>query len=451
MNRKNGRIALWTALLVLMLLSGCPGPQNQNTPAVYTITVAGGITNGTVTVSPARAEEGTLITVTAAPAANYKLAAGTLKYNDGTDHAITGNTFTMPAADVTVSAAFIPEDSYSAVGTKSGNGDITFSSGPHYAGDTVTITVTPGTGWRLKAGSLKYNDGTDHAITGNTFTMPAVDVTVTAEFEQVPYTVSKGTISGSGYISFTPAGGSCHYGDTVTVTVSPVAGWQLRAGSLKYNGTVISGPPPYTFTMPAENVTVTAEFEKIPIPVTGVSVTPSTAQVAPGVSITLTANITPSNADDKTITWTSDNASVATVSGSGLTATVTVQSTAGTGNTAIITAAAAGGHTAGCTVTVKEGNNFIVNFNGFGDEAIDLSLSTENDLSRSGYENNTLTVTYTGLGAATWYLDGQMYNSGSSITIDARSGISLGVHYLSAVVRNGAEWVSKEVSFRVVE
>ena len=55
------------------------------------------------------------------------------------------------------------------------------------AGSTVTLTITPEEGWQLQEGTLKYNDGTeDHAITGESFTMPAANVKVTAEFEEIP-------------------------------------------------------------------------------------------------------------------------------------------------------------------------------------------------------------------------------------------------------------------------
>ena len=57
---------------------------------------------------------------------------------------------------------------------------------------TINLTITPDCGNRLKAGSLKYNDGSDHDIIGTSFIMPAADVTVSAEFEAIPaaaYTV----------------------------------------------------------------------------------------------------------------------------------------------------------------------------------------------------------------------------------------------------------------------
>ena len=65
------------------------------------------------------------------------------------------------------------------------NGTVTPGRTPACPGETVSLTVTPDAGYRLK--SLKYNDGTDHDISENngaySFTMPENDVEVTAIFE----------------------------------------------------------------------------------------------------------------------------------------------------------------------------------------------------------------------------------------------------------------------------
>ncbi len=56
-------------------------------------------------------------------------------------------------------------------------------------GDTITLTITPETGKRFVKGSLKYTtDGESYTeIEGNSFKMPASDVTITCEFERIPY------------------------------------------------------------------------------------------------------------------------------------------------------------------------------------------------------------------------------------------------------------------------
>jgi hypothetical protein len=94
----------------------------------------------------------------------------------------------MPASDVTVSAEF--EALYSINTGSLTNGVVSADETSAVAGTVITLTVTPEAGYALKAGSLKYNDGSaDHVIdeSGPTysFTMPASDVTVSAVFNPV--------------------------------------------------------------------------------------------------------------------------------------------------------------------------------------------------------------------------------------------------------------------------
>ena len=75
------------------------------TPATYTVTIASGIENGTVTASPTTAAAGAKISLTATPASGYKLDAWDVKA--GTKKVtVTDNAFTMPDSNVTVSATF---------------------------------------------------------------------------------------------------------------------------------------------------------------------------------------------------------------------------------------------------------------------------------------------------------------------------------------------------------
>lgn len=73
----------------------------------YTVSVAEGITNGTVTVDPTSAEAGNTITVTANPASGYGLTGLTYTYGTTTSNiSLETMQFTMPASDVTVNATF---------------------------------------------------------------------------------------------------------------------------------------------------------------------------------------------------------------------------------------------------------------------------------------------------------------------------------------------------------
>ena len=80
-------------------------------PTNFTVTVAAGITNGTVEVSQATAEEGETITVTATPNQGYELATLTYTYAGVATPIDIMETmqFVMPAADVVVDATFEAE------------------------------------------------------------------------------------------------------------------------------------------------------------------------------------------------------------------------------------------------------------------------------------------------------------------------------------------------------
>lgn len=82
---------------------------------------------------------------------------------------------------------------------------------------------------------------------------------------------------------------------------------------------------------------------------TGISLDKTSVSLQTGEVVTLTATVTPDEADDKTVSWTSNNTNVATVDANGVVTTVNA-------GTATITATAVYGEdvTATCTVTVAD-------------------------------------------------------------------------------------------------
>ena len=128
------------------------------------------------------------------------------------------------------------------------------------AGSAVHLTVTPDTGYRLKAGTIKYNDGAaDYPVANNSFTLPSAHVTVSAEFEVIPeYSL---TIQASTGGSIT-AGASGNYkpGTAVNITVSMSEGYRFTGWTSSNGGSFGNGSSPSTtFTMPEGPTTVTAE------------------------------------------------------------------------------------------------------------------------------------------------------------------------------------------------
>ncbi len=109
--------------------------------------------------------------------------------------------------------------------------------------DEITLTVTPDTGYQLKAGSLAYyttDVNTKTPITDNKFNMPAGDVTVVAEFEEVPV----GTLSGTATIT-----GEVKFDETLSADTSGITN---NTGAFSYQwkrGTTNIGTNSSTYTL----------------------------------------------------------------------------------------------------------------------------------------------------------------------------------------------------------
>ena len=261
--------------------------------------------NGTVTVDPTAAVEGTDVTVTVKAADNYQLKADSLTYSyqigeDKKTEKLTVTdgkaTFKMPAADVTVSAVFEPVEvkTYSVTATKCGEGTVTVNGQETEkleglkSGDTVTLTVTPADDMyklaQLAENGLKvtYTDaeGTEQTVTvaegteANTYTfaMPAADVTVSVQFTTVKYGIVVET-EGEGTVTFTDDGETRFAeGTEVTATFKPNGTTYVLTDAIYYVGNtgenitqrVLNNNYTYTFTMPANYVKFEATFGEAP-------------------------------------------------------------------------------------------------------------------------------------------------------------------------------------------
>ena len=139
----------------------------------YSITVVQPA-NGSVSASATSATAGTTVKLTANPAEGYTLDYFTL---DGAR--INGDTFSMPARNVEVSAVFTA-NAYSITVVQPAGGTVTASKLSAFFGEAVELTAVPDEGYEL---SHYVVNGA--ANNGGTFTMPARDVIVTAVFTKV--------------------------------------------------------------------------------------------------------------------------------------------------------------------------------------------------------------------------------------------------------------------------
>lgn len=244
--------------------------------------------------------EGTSVTVVATPKDGYTLTADgvvvtygdnqTLKATPDTEKANT-YTFAMPAGDATVSAAFEEVKKYNVTvaGTVE-NGTVGVEPKTAAAKDVVTVTVTPNTNFKYTDGSLKatYTDGGTKkeindfkAVDGKentyTFEMPAADVTVSAEFEEIAtetYTVTV-TKGGDGKVTVngqeTEKLEGLKSNDTVTLKINPIdtdtlltqlAGVTVTSGKVDVSTTKVDENT-YTFKMPDGDVNVSVQFTTV--------------------------------------------------------------------------------------------------------------------------------------------------------------------------------------------
>lgn len=152
----------------------------------YTVNIAA-LTGGSITASASAAFAGTNIDLAVTPATGYRFVEGSLKFNDGTtDTVISGTSFIMPASGVTISAEF-ERDVYKVTIGPLQNGRIISAPSTASPGMYIFLVALPDKGYRLKAGSLMYNNGTENVlINGICFKMPSANITITAVFEKIP-------------------------------------------------------------------------------------------------------------------------------------------------------------------------------------------------------------------------------------------------------------------------
>lgn len=233
------------------------------------------MTNGNVTATKTSdIGSGESITLTAHPDPGYKLAK---LYMDGNLVQTTNNEFTfdMPSKNVRISAVFeaTSQEQQTYDVTVYGyiyNGKVTPNKTKAKAGEEVTLTIEPDSGYELK--TLYYNDeitGDDIPIINNKFIMPKSNVRINATFgpkDQPQPQKHKITTSVTGNIggSLVANPTSQEQGKPVTITVKPDNGYETT--SLTLNGQPI-GPQlkpdgTYTFTMGDKDVHVVATFNK---------------------------------------------------------------------------------------------------------------------------------------------------------------------------------------------
>ncbi len=141
------------------------------------------VEGGTISASVSSAYMGDEVTLTATADDGYFFSAWDVRDANNSPITVSNNKFTMPNSNVTVSATFVQGCNVTIADVE--HGTVTASATFAVPGTTITLTGTPATDYVLsrwmvfKTGDVR--EGV--AVTGNSFVLPAYDVTVVGIFK----------------------------------------------------------------------------------------------------------------------------------------------------------------------------------------------------------------------------------------------------------------------------
>ena len=217
----------------------------------YTITVSANPTNGGTVTGGGTYQQGQSCTVHATAATGYTFVRWT---ENGTQVSTNANyTFTV-TGNRNLVAQFQQQSYTITVSANPTNGGTVTGGGTYQQGQTCTVHATAATGytfvrWTENGSQVSTNANYSFTVTGNR--------TLVAQFQQQTYTITAtadpttgGTVTG---------GGTYNYGQTCTLTATPVTGSYIFVNWTK-NGQQVSTNQTYSFTV-TESAQYVAHFE----------------------------------------------------------------------------------------------------------------------------------------------------------------------------------------------
>lgn len=245
---------------------------------------------GSVSISKVDDNEGTY-TITAKPGTNYGLKAIKVVDTDDSTTLLDKRPFSKEDSisydfnatansNITVYVGFA--ELYTVKISSLTGGSINASPSTAFDTEQITLTVEPQEGYILKSGTLTVKDENDSDVSFASlkFTMPASNVTVSAEFEQKEaqtYTITcpQTTYTDNGSVTAIPSEAAA--GETVQLTATANPGYVATQITVYESGTTVTPDKIIqgdhgSFKMPAHDVTVVATFEEIETPTTDHSI-----------------------------------------------------------------------------------------------------------------------------------------------------------------------------------
>ena len=220
-------------------------------PQQYTINVSANPTNGGTVSGGGTYQQGQSCTVHATAATGYTF----LRWTENGTQVSTNANYTFTVTGNRNLVAQFQQQSYTiSVSANPTNGGTVSGGGAYHYGDNCTVHATAATGytflrWTENGTQVSTNANYSFTVTGNR--------TLVAQFQQQTYTITAtadptngGTVTG---------GGTYNYGQTCTLTATPVTGSYIFVNWTK-NGQQVSTNQTYSFTV-TESAQYVAHFE----------------------------------------------------------------------------------------------------------------------------------------------------------------------------------------------
>ena len=243
----------------------------------HTVTVNQPAQGGTISAAPTKAAKDDIVTLKVDTTDNgWEFGSFTVTDSRGNNIQVNSNNqFTMPDSDVTVTATFTPVYTIYFMASPWDGGQVNETPKSAKAGETIDLskfhyTENPGyefNGWKVYDGTYK-----EIPVNGNTFTMPASNVTVSATFKVASTPQPTGhdvtvKTDNNGQVTADPATNVAENKD-VTLKITSNPGYELKELSVTdSDGNAVTttkvDDTTRTFKMPASNVTVTASFKPV--------------------------------------------------------------------------------------------------------------------------------------------------------------------------------------------
>jgi uncharacterized repeat protein (TIGR02543 family) len=146
-----------------------------------------------------------------------------------------------------------------------GNATDVTNASPYAAGVQVSIQAVPASGYRFVNWTAPAGSFTNVSSATTTFTMPGQDVTVTANFEVGgAYTLTMAASPIMGGTAYDVTGASPYSeGEVVSIQAVAASGYQFAGWAASGGSFANAYASATTFTMPAQNVVVTATFQVV--------------------------------------------------------------------------------------------------------------------------------------------------------------------------------------------